>query len=136
MNLINKNRREGIITLAEKVENLSKRTENFVENGLENAFREVQTALNATLTHLQASSSLTEYLKHDIVACIQNLEQHAASMMHMSGYIQTLIALLVEKGMITHEEMEGMWNKVARPGLEALKQAQEAEQKPEPPKAG
>ena len=127
MGLIDKNRRDGLVQFAQKVEALGARTETFVEAGLENTMRDIRAGLTGALTHIQASASLTEYIKHDLVACIENIESHTATLMQISGYIQSLIVLLVKKGIVSHEEMEATWNETVKPNLEALqKQSQTA----------
>jgi len=127
LSLIEKNRKKGIQALGEKVEILSNR-ELHPEPKTEAALRDVQGGLAATLTNMEASSSLLDYIKHDLMSVIQNMEGFGQQGFQTAAHLQCLIALLVNKGLITHEEMKSTWDALIKPKAEALAAGQQPEE--------
>ena len=127
LNLIEKNRKKGIQVLGEKVEILSNR-DLHPDPKTESALRDVQGGLAATLTNMEASSSLLDYVKHDLMSVIQNMEGFGQQGFQTAAHLQCLIALLVNKGVITHMEMKETWDALIKPKAEALAAGQQPEE--------
>lgn len=86
----------------------------------ENMLRDVEAGIRAAFLTVEALSGLTDMLRHDLVGIIQEAEAVKMAGIQTSAYVQTLLALLEEKGVISDDEMRTMWNKVVPSYLEKL----------------
>ena len=127
MKLIEQNRKKGIEQLGSKVEALGAR-DLHPDPKTESALRDVQGALNGALVNIEAGSSLLDYVKHDLMAVIQNMEGFGQQGFQTAAHLQCLISLLVNKGMITHDEMKETWDALIKPKAEALAAGQQPEE--------
>lgn len=120
--IVDKNRQKGLQALDKKCFNFDQRKA--MDDGhLENALRDVEGAIKAATTTLEALNSLADMIRHDLVNAVGNIEHQAIGQFQMSAHLQTLIALLQEKEIVTDDEMRQMWDKVVK------QQVQEAKQK-------
>jgi len=118
MRLIEKNRKKGIEQAQRKLETLSEH-ELLEDPREENTLRDLMGALQGLLTWAEATSSLVDFVKHDLISMITNLQQQGAQSWQSAAHLQTLIALLKDKGQITEDEMKATWEKVVAPAREA-----------------
>ena len=112
--LIEKNRKKGIEQTQNKLEKLTDR-ELHKDAQTESALRDVQAAVQGLLTWAEAVNSLTDYIKHDLVSMITNLQQQGAQAWQTAAHLQTLIETMKEKQQVTEEELKGTWDKLVVP---------------------
>jgi hypothetical protein len=116
--LIEKNRKKGIEQAQNKLEKLSDR-ELHSDPRTESALRDVQGALQGLLTWAEAANSLVDFLKHDLISMITNLQQQGAQGWQTAAHLQTLMTTLKEKGMVSEDELKATWEKLIVPGAKA-----------------
>lgn len=125
--LIDKNRKEGLEGLEKKCDNFKHRELISTDRPVnENDLRDIEGAIKSIMTSLEAINSLIDMIRHDMVVSVQNIEQQAMGQFQVSAHLQTLIAVLVEKEFITDDEMKATWEKVVKERVKALRdQAQQ-----------
>lgn len=112
--LIEKNRKKGIEQTQGKLERLTDR-ELHKDAQTESALRDMQGAVQGLLTWAEAVNSLTDYIKHDLVAMITNLQQQGAQAWQTAAHLQTLIETMKNKEQISEEELRATWDKLVVP---------------------
>jgi hypothetical protein len=127
--LIIKNRRKGLDQLGNKLEKLNER-EILTDPQLEHVVRELTMALQGTLTHLEALNSLMDMVGLDVARTVENLNIESGDKIKIAMHIQALIELLIEKELISHEEMTEVFQKKIKPQVEALQQQEEPTDSP------
>jgi hypothetical protein len=110
--LVNKNRKKG-------VEALERAIEKGEALGDDNYLLD---ACKAALISLEATNSVIDMLIHDLAGCIHNLEQQQAAMWQIGAQTQVLIEVLKEKGVITTEDLQTVFNKIVPSAIEELKE--------------
>lgn len=125
LQLINKNRKEGLENLRKKVESLQTDLETIRADlghdealmktknwSLENSLRSTQSALGSTETVLEALNSLIDMMINDLGGMVMNNQELQKGMMLAHSHLQTLLTLLEDKGVISDQEMKDTWEKI------------------------
>jgi hypothetical protein len=135
LQLVEKNRFKGLENVEKRLDNLESR-KTLTDAGTEEAVHNLTGGLRGAMTTLEALNSLVDFIKHDLVACIQNLEQQGRGNFQASAHLQTLLAVLKEKGIVDETELKAAWEglmaNVQGPQPTQLKQP-EPEPEPEGP---
>ena len=114
MSLIEKNRKKGLEQVQTKLERLSEREIN--DNGnTENAIRTIQSAIQGLSIWAEATNSLVDLMKQDMIAVINGVQEQGKEGFRLSAHLQTLVTLLKEKSLITEDEMKSTWEKIIAP---------------------
>jgi hypothetical protein len=117
LQLIEKNRKKGLETLDRKLDNLDDRG-TLSDAAVESAVRNLTAGLKGSMTILEALNSLVDFIKHDLISTIQNLERQGQAQFQASAHLQALISLLKEREMITDDELRDSWNKLVQEAKE------------------
>lgn len=130
LQLVEKNRKLGVVQLEKQVEKLERgieRIRDLMPNealwtsydskgslvfSLEDFLRTTLAALKGCLTTLEASNSLSDMLLHDLGGTIQNLESYAKALWIENANLQVLMEVLRTNKVITEEQMKETWNKL------------------------
>jgi len=105
------NRANGVKILSSKLDNLADRK--IINDPVtESAIRDLTAGLGGVLTSLEGINAVIDYIKHDLLACIQNVEQQGHGNFQASAHLQTLLAIMKSKGMITEKDMEDEWKRL------------------------
>lgn len=101
---VEKNRREG----QERLEKQISRIKDMAAAGrsADALLDEVEVALEAMLTTLDALNQFVEMLKQDLVGLVSNLENQAMGGYSTSLHLEALLSVLLEKGSVTDAEMK------------------------------
>jgi len=145
LRLVNENRKKGIENLRRRAESLQgalekldawrsrsqspmmllKNDRDEIVISLDNELLNIQNALDATLTATEAQDSLLDMLVNDVIGMVQNANAMQNAIMVSNGQSQTLIQLLIDKEIITDDEMRETWNELVLHKQEQFKRAQE-----------
>jgi len=115
VDLMDKQRKEGLELLLKKLEGLSSSREVLDDAKAENVTRFLGQGLGASSQTLQALSALIDVLVHDVGVTVQNIHRHAMGLEQISTHLQALMNLALEKGIVTEEEMREEVGKVLNP---------------------
>ncbi len=150
LKLVNRNRRNGAEQLRQKIELfdtelqviekwrkanqaplfvIRDKNDNMIFS-LENSLLNIQKALDGVSNYCDAQNSLMDMLINDMVGMVQNLNAAQHAIMVSNGQCQTLIQLLIDKTVITEEQMKETWNTIILNRKEQMKQAQEEQATP------
>lgn len=143
LKLINQNRKESVDALRRKIESLEGElvaVRNCLAAGkdpgslmvihddsgemifsLENTLRNIQQSLDSVQTFEEATNSLVDMLINDIVGMVHNLNNLQTATIVSNGQCQTLIQLMLDKGMITEPEMKATWESLIQNKKEQMK---------------
>jgi len=115
LEVVRKNRKEGLQKLEDKVQSLMENETLTVENmpvAVVSALRDVVVALNAALVTVDAEQKLADMIISDMINLTKNLDIQAKNGFVTSGHLQTLLSLLESKGIISEEGMRETWEKL------------------------
>jgi len=90
---------------------------------LEDSLRTIMKGLGACLTSMEANNSLMDMLIHDFGGLVHNTNQTQRSMLMANSHVQTLLELLMEKGVITEPEMKATWDRLIQEKRAQFEQA-------------
>lgn len=120
LNLVDKNRKKGLETLEKRIDNLDHR-ELHENSKTESALRDITTGLKGINTTVEALNSLSDMIRHDLINCIQNLENQVQANWQVSVHLQTLIEVLKTNGVITEKQLEETWKSLIENAAAATK---------------
>lgn len=141
LRLVNQNRKEGIVSLQRRLDSIEgaldqlkkwtrdnnaplmvlKDSQDNQVFSLGNELINVKAALDATLTATEAQDSLLDMLVNDIIGLVNQIGQLQKAIMISNGQCQTLIQLLIDKELVTENEMKNTWHKIMQQSSEQFK---------------
>ena len=124
LDLVEKNRKRGVEATEKRLDSLEER-KTLEDPELESIIRDITGALRGGLTSVEALNSLSDFLKHDLIAAIQNVEQQSKTLWSQSAHLQTIINVLKEKDLVAEEELKAEWKKVVQGTRERVEAAQQ-----------
>ena len=117
--LVDKQRKEGLALLNEKLEGLHANRELLADPKAENVSRYLSQALGAASKSMQALNSLLDVVIHDVGITVQNIHRHAHGLEQISTHLQATMNLALAKGVFTEEELREEVGKVLNPTPQA-----------------
>ena len=130
MQLIDKNRKKGLEQIQAKLESLTERKLH-QDPATESALRDVQGAIQGMLTFVEAANSLLNFMKHDFIAMMENIEGISQRSWYGGAHTQALMNLLKDKKVFTEEEFKEVWNRDVVPMAKKLQELQDKANKGE-----
>lgn len=88
----------------------------------EDMLRDLESGIRSSFQTLEALNTLIDMIRHDLIGAIQNTESMQVANIQVSTYVQTLLSVLEEKGIVTEQEMKEMWDKIIPAYLAKTKQ--------------
>jgi len=119
---IEANRKKCLEILEKSLDDLENREELYDPES-EKTVKNIVSALKATLLGVEALDSYFNLIAHDISFLGHRNDQTNHNLFQAGSHLQVLMAILIEKGYVTKEEMEKAWKKIIP---EAVKDIQEA----------
>jgi hypothetical protein len=113
---VNSNREKGLKTLDNKVQDLlNSEVINVDKMGnahLVSTLRDLSSGLNAALQVTEAENQLLDMVINDLGGLSQKLEAVIQNHFITGSHLQTLMALLINKGLLTEDELRQTWERM------------------------
>lgn len=120
VNKINKDRYQGIKRLEGITESFDQKMGTF-QDALPGRIVELQSAIRATHTTLNALNTMNNMLANDLIDASGELEQLKFLYFQVSTHLQTMTNLLIKQGVMTEDEFRKEWDEV----VEVLRNAEQ-----------
>lgn len=135
LEIIDRNRKDGLTKLEKCVDNYSSREMISGENAKpfnEGMLRDLEQGIAAGFLALEGLNNLVEMIRHDLVGMIQNVEGLSVANWQSSAHLQTLLSVLKEKGVVNENELKEMWEKIVPAQMAKTAEQMKAEQATKP----
>jgi hypothetical protein len=115
LNLIDKNRETGLKQLSRAVDDQEERKTFMSSDGaLENTIRVLEKGQQGALTYTEATDSLIDMMRQDIITAIQSMQQMYKVLMSDNTQLAVLLEVLRKKNMVSEEEMVEVFKELTR----------------------
>lgn len=102
--LIDKNRKDGIDALDKAIDVAD-------HAGVDPV---VKKGLKGALTSLEAINSLVDFIKHDLIHAIHNLDEQSKGNYQAAAHLQALIKSLNDKGIVNDQDLRDAWKEIEK----------------------
>jgi len=115
LEIVDKQRKDGIKLMNEKLEKLAAEHKTLDDPKAESDGRFLLQAAGGTAQATEALSSLMDVLIHDVGVTVQNIHRHAMGLEQISTHLQAVMNLLIEKQIVSEDELREEVGKVLNP---------------------